>query len=974
MRVLPPVWCLVFIFSLIFGPCQAQDGGTLIYDIDWNGPPHQLNQPTALGGINAPSRIAFGQMYVRSSIGPLTDRPLEMSQSEAVYDQFELEARRRATRYVLDFDMTHIGSSSLALVIDHLNTGVLRVDLNGDGSLSSHNGTIITPGSYKLTSLMQLTGSYNARSVTHVQMEYDKSTARVTFRINGETRAEWQMNDVSTDFDVQAVRLSSTGAAGIGVDNVKLHAYGSPTAVYVTPSALDFGNGVVGVRAFPRIIDLENPTASPVTLTAVESSSPVFSLFGGPQPPITVAAGGRATLTLQATPALTGENAGTITLRTSAGNFSVPVRIVASNAMVVTQPVSKFLRTGQRLELTAKINVNNVAFYEWRCNNVLVYKGYQGTDTPTFTIPSATLADAGSYQLTAVLLSGVRLTSNLAHVAIVEAQQLTRSAALDSPLTLTCQAAGPSVGNLKYLWTYNNYLIAAAPPGVVVNGNRLEIAQIRSSHVGTYACWVTMEDLGDSQIYQPKPNAADLTVQVTLPGQPTLTTTQLPTVQVGEPVDVQLTTSAPVLRFHATGLPPGIVLNEQTGRLTGTPLVAQSSPATPYRVEFQIVSQTGAPGVSKILDWWVLAPLEPGTYVGLIGRDYLADPDGQGGTFRLTVTAKGKVSGRVTVGRRSASGVGQIQTVTQKGAYEALLNLKPPFSPVSVTLLPYGRLPATEFPLNDGLTGWPLVPKEKAAAFIGHFPTALEVPAPGGPGGGIGFIHLRVNRAGTATWSGVMANGMAVTGSQPLRADWQSADRMQVPFYWLPKGMKSSVLGWLALEGENVDGGLDWGYTQAVGGNAEVRENGIGDGFERCEITAMGSRHTPPPRGVILLGLDRVPQAVKLSPEGPRGVSMHGLIQVLPGHRVVVADPAQFPFPGMQMKINPATSAFSGSYIATRLRNFPVLSTFQGIFVARTGEGLGVLRGAIIPEQPSGVVKLSSIRPSVGSIRITPDQ
>lgn len=962
MRLIPPVWCFVLVFSLVLalvpGLSHAQDPGTLLYDIDWDGPPHQVDQRITAGTTSkSPSQIYSGVMYVRSSIGALTNRPLEMSQIEAMYDQFQLGVRNRATRYVLDFDMIHTGSSNLALFLDPTNTGIFRTDFGGDGSITFLNATREN-GVYKVTPSMQTPSTYDARSVSHVQMDFDKGNARVILKVNGVTKAQWQITDLSNDFDIGGVRFSSTGAEAIGVDNIQLRAFNALTATYTIPESLNLGTTTVGVPSSVQSIHLENPTREPITLTAVEVSSPVFRILSAPTLPHTIPAKSRVTLSLYSIPTVLGDTFGTFTLRTSAGDLPVPIRVAGTEPLIITQPTSKFLRKGEWLNLTARFDSSNITSYEWTRDSALV----QQRPSTTLIVPTVTRADTGIYRLTAVMSSGVRVNANPAYVAVAETENLTHRSTLGSPLTLTCLASAPSPVTLKYHWTHNDIAVTSLTPGVVLAGDRLIISRLDASHIGTYACRVTMEGLGDGVIYHPSGRTEPILVAtVALQDLITITTTQLPTMLVGEQISATVTATGPVTRFSATGLPPGLVMDEQTGQITGTALVAQPNFNTPYQVVLRAWSANSEPPVTKTLTWSVLPPISGGTYAGDIRRDYLPDPDGQGGIFRLTVTAKGKVSGRLTVGRQVVSGTGQIQGVTQSGAYTAELNLKAPFGPVHFWLLPNG-LGATEpLPIHNDQTGWRVATAAEVQPFIGHFPTGLEAPPPSGPGGGVGFMHLRISRTGNVTWSGVMPNGMTLTGSHPLLQ--RKADEVHVPLFWLPKALKSSALGWLIWKGEEVNGTLDWGYTQTAGASA--------DGFERCDLFALGTRYTPPAKGIIMLGLDRSPQTVTVAPDGPLAELFQGRVQVQAGHRVVIADPMPFPIEGFTMKINPATASFSGSYIASRLAGYPIRSTFQGLFEASTGEGLGVITGIRLPT-PGTPAKTLTVKSRIGSIRVAP--
>ncbi|MEM1059373.1 MAG: S8 family serine peptidase [Verrucomicrobiota bacterium] len=172
------------------------DGWVTLYDVDWNGPPHVVNQPTALGGPNAPSRVTFGTAFVRESVGNLNDRPLELTaqtsrQSLFNYGQIQFGVNAGAARYVTEFD------------------------------ISARPGTTDTilffqDAPYAYPKSLQLSGRY--------RFTYVVTTGQITVEHNGvviEQLTAYRPDDLNT------IRFSATDDnlnGGIAIDNLKITA------------------------------------------------------------------------------------------------------------------------------------------------------------------------------------------------------------------------------------------------------------------------------------------------------------------------------------------------------------------------------------------------------------------------------------------------------------------------------------------------------------------------------------------------------------------------------------------------------------------------------------------------------------------------------------------------------------------------------------------------------------------------------
>lgn len=437
---------------------------------------------------------------------------------------------------------------------------------------------------------------------------------------------------------------------------------------------------------------------------------------------------------------------------------------------------------------------------------------------------------------------------------------------------------------------------------------------------------------------------------------PQITTLDLPPLLAGQVVNFQLSQSNSDVpaTFSATGLPPGVTLNPQTGELTGR-VVAPNFPyedslrVGPYRVEIQATNEY-ASGDVIVLEWWVHPVLERASYAGLIERAVEPlDVHGQGGRFKFSVTAKGRISGRVYLADKSYPALGKVSFDEASGEQRASLvygsgKAKPP---LELTLLGNHRLAtanAEEGTQQAPVIGGRLADRAHAASHAGLYPVAL-MPAwtleMGGSGqdtddlpGGIGFLRVKVAPSGTVSWTGLRGNGSRITGSQPSVGDWTVPGGLLVPFFDLPRRSHPSLLGWLSLLDENADGYISWG-SKYVG----TPTNTIQD-FPLHDLTVVGSRHTPPERGTLLAGLE-TPREILL--QGPLlDPQLFSPVEVQANHRVVIGREVE---PGISLtfKIQPKTSSFTGRYADRRVRGDYLMSRFQGVFVSRLRVGVGTL-------------------------------
>jgi hypothetical protein len=84
-EILMSRFALALVISLVF-LVAATGAEAVLYDIDFNSPPHEVNQPPAVGGGPPPrttiSEITHGEPLVVAAVGPLDDQPLSFDSSD----------------------------------------------------------------------------------------------------------------------------------------------------------------------------------------------------------------------------------------------------------------------------------------------------------------------------------------------------------------------------------------------------------------------------------------------------------------------------------------------------------------------------------------------------------------------------------------------------------------------------------------------------------------------------------------------------------------------------------------------------------------------------------------------------------------------------------------------------------------------------------------------------------------------------
>lgn len=156
---------------------------------------------------------------------------------------------------------------------------------------------------------------------------------------------------------------------------------------------------------------------------------------------------------------------------------------IKANPTITTQPANSSVCMGQPITLTVATDNNAAYTFRWRKGGTPI----NGATNPTYTIPAATVTDAGNYDV--VITGCSEVTSQQATVIIKTAPQLLSqssdtSACLGKPVRLRVNASG---AGLTYQWRKQ---------GTNINGattNELLLSALTNNDLQSYDCVISGE-------------------------------------------------------------------------------------------------------------------------------------------------------------------------------------------------------------------------------------------------------------------------------------------------------------------------------------------------------------------------------------------------------------------------------------------------------------------------------------------------
>lgn len=270
---------------------------------------------------------------------------------------------------------------------------------------------------------------------------------------------------------------------------------------------------------------------------------------------------------------------------------------------------------------------------------------------------------------------------------------------------------------------------------------------------------------------------------------------------------------APGKTYTVTAKPaPGYIFAGWSGSVTSSAAQLRFTPTTNFVLAADFIANP--------------YPTNAGTYYGLF---YSGPTNSSAGWLTFTVGSAGGYSAHLVTEGTTHNWSGKLtpdltasNTISVRG------------EPVTITLGLAGDNSLTGFVTGAHFSSSLTAYRPAGATNLSGYYTVLLPGATNGAPAGDGYLSLDVNKKGTVSIAGVLADGTAVSGNSVV----SSLD--SVPFYAGYGGSNSAAYGWLTLDTTNADpvaGTIYWNKDVPGGTNFSTA------------ITAVGGPYTPPKVG-----------------------------------------------------------------------------------------------------------------------------
>lgn len=546
-------------------------------------------------------------------------------------------------------------------------------------------------------------------------------------------------------------------------------------------------------------------------------------------------------------------------------------------------------------------------------------------------LPSVKLTDAGTYLAQASSPKG-RVTSAPTTLTVVAPAPASARAPDGKSITLVCDVRAAKGAALTYQWLRNgspladdSRILGSRKPTLVIN-------QFSLSDCLAYECLVTLTSGDWSRQISAGKTAVDILYA------PTVYVDSYPVDFIGETVQFQFQTDQPATRFTVSGLPPGLSMNA-SGLVTGRPTKPRPvNPDTgkpmPYSVK---VSASNAVGAGEILtfDWQVVPLMEVGTYVGLIDRDARLDgmaEHGLGSQVKFTVTSSGALSGQLQHQGKTFSLASPRLTDADASSGEGnavfILSRSKPQPALKLTLRVSDSGYDVILKTEDDQEPWAppgtlrraMTKNDSVENYAGLYTIALNPELDGEleefPQGH-GYLTATVSKTGIMTWKGKLADGTAISGSNPLTTEESWYNWVYVPVYQVLYRTKGSIDGWMRLShayqaAQNVwiDGAFGWVKHAQPGSKERLYKDGI---VYSCFF--VGSKYYPPAKNRLVGDLPQTEDNLqcRFTSFGLAATISQSLTLPL-SHKISVKTQTNTA-PLKSLTITPGTGVFKGTFV-----------------------------------------------------------
>lgn len=551
------------------------------------------------------------------------------------------------------------------------------------------------------------------------------------------------------------------------------------------------------------------------------------------------------------------------------------IEVTSGVPIIAMQPEGVIGVIGQPVSFTVTATSGSgEPTYQWKRNGVNI----ANAKSPTYHIPAATAASVGIYTVEVKNSIGP-VQSRGAELAVVDNVSKNLGLAPGGSLALSVTAAG---SGLKFLWHKDGEALSDDSHISGAATAKLTVKPLVREDAGAYFCLVSKATLGS--------HAGGITTVAVSTLKPEIAPIDaLPDGAIGKAYSYQVKlledqsgqVKTSVTKFAATGLPSGLTISN-AGLISGTPSAAVNGKV----ISITATNHAGVgPPETATLTVKPLPAHAVGTFVGRFERASGVNA-GVGGRLDLTTTTAGSFTAKLTqLGINAANAVsskGVLITTESDGALNptgAVTFARTKKSPLSLsfhfnpdTQEIGGLLTDPDSPSDNTaeLSGvhnvW--VPKTHiAASYSGYYTLALDLPeaAVGNAGlpQGNGYASFTVADAGSLTWTGKTADGLASTAGTFVGPDGQ------VVLFAPVAATGGSLTGTALISADatsgyannSLSGGLTWSKAKATGPTDRAYKSGFGP----LALAVVGGKYTPPANGAVVMKLPNVDQNACIS-------------------------------------------------------------------------------------------------------------
>lgn len=609
-------------------------------------------------------------------------------------------------------------------------------------------------------------------------------------------------------------------------------------------------------------------------------------------------------------------------------------------AQITSNPVGQIAAVGTPVTFTATATGNPIPTLEWRRNGTRI----AGANTETLLLPSATLANAGTYSMKATVSNTSATTTN-APLTLVDQTPVSVPGATTATATLRVKFASPERPTFK--WFRDAVPLTDLPSKITgSSSSSLIIRNLALTDAATYTCEVTTS--AGSLMGAPTNLIVYDSVPEVISAVPPLI---IPTAMVSENINYPLPINADPLKtptkFSIRGLPPGIKFDPVTGRLFGR--------ATQSGIfdNIQITPSNAKGAGTKVTARMEILPLSPsviGSYIANIERDPTVNQQ-LGGSLSLTVTSTGSCSGSLRSAGSTFPFKGALDTRAAGGDPSTLIVI-PRGKSLPSLVLDLDFILASATTINGSLTVDGLAP---TAAVSGHvclpasndrqgYHTAtfdltnnLDVGEESLPQG-TGFLTFSVPASGTVRMTGILPDGTGITLSSRISSSGN------LPAFLPLYRATGSILVALNVANDSnrsVTGALTWSRNPQAASQRSYRL-----GFAPIDYTATGGLYNVPAIGLPAMGLPNTPDNARLT-------FLQGLISTAvasPDITFTLGSSSAGSFPTfasgnnpnrVALSLNRRTGTFTGQFTLinplSATKNLTRLATFKGVIAQDSG-------------------------------------